>query len=82
MRRGKYEIISDILDNARNPKTKTSIVYGANLSFEQAGKYLDMLIQNGLMEKIAEKNTKYKTTEKGREFVQGYNELENIVSEK
>lgn len=80
MRRGKFEIINHILETAKSPKTKTSIVYGANLSFDQADKYLDMLIQKGLIEKVEGKNTKYETTEKGHEFAQAYEELESIMT--
>lgn len=75
--RGRIEIIADILDNARTPSTKTSIVYGANLSFEQAGRYLDLLKDWKLLEE--DRNDDYRITDRGIEFLSTFSELKNII---
>ena len=81
MRRGRFRLISDILSAAKNPSTKTSIVYSANLSFEQAQKYLDMLEEDGLLESHSSGHKKYKITEKGRKFLKTFRNLDGLLSE-
>ena len=55
------EILRAALDGAK----KTHIVYRANLNFEVASKYLDLLQEKGLIE---QQGNIYVTTEKGKEF--------------
>jgi len=65
MRRGKLEIMVDILNVVRASKvTKTAIVYSANLNFNRADHYLDMMIEMGLIEKSS---GKYSITKLGGE---------------
>ena len=80
MRRGRFRLISDILSAAKNPSTKTSIVYAANLSFEQAQKYLDMLEEDGLLESHRSGHKKYETTDKGRRFLKTFRDLDGLLS--
>ncbi len=61
--RGRLDIIIDILEVAKDGVNKTSIVYGANLNFRLADKYLALLLKYGLMEN---RQDKYITTDKGR----------------
>ena len=49
-RRGRLEIIADILSVAMKEAKKTEIVYRANLNFKRAGKYLLYLEEKGLIE--------------------------------
>jgi predicted transcriptional regulator len=71
-RRGKLEIIADILLVARRGAKKTAIVYNANLNFDRVGKYLSYLEEKGLIENTGRE---YKTTEKGKEFLRDYQKM-------
>ncbi len=75
MRRGKFEIIGEILSLTTEPSTKTSVVYRANLNFNIINRYLDLLLRNGLVG-VTEGSSKYKITEKGLEFLDAYRNLE------
>jgi len=67
MKRGRIDIIIDVLETAKVGVNKTRIVYEANLNFKLADKYLALLQKNGLMEK---KMDKYIITEKGKRFLE------------
>ena len=75
MRRGKFEIIGEILSLTTEPSTKTSIVYRANLNFNIVNRYLDLLLRNGLVEVQGGSSKKYQITEKGLEFLAAYRNL-------
>ena len=79
MRRARLRVLRDILDVGKDPSTKTSIVYEANLSFEQAKKYLEMLEKDELMKTIKEGHEKYEITEKGCDFLENFEELEELL---
>ena len=81
LRRGRFRLIRDILTAAKKSSTKTSIVYSANLSFEQAQKYLDMLEEDDLLESHSSAHKEYKTTQKGRKFLKTFRELDGLMSE-
>ena len=78
-RRGAVKIIVDILEIALKGAMKTEIVYKANLNFKIVQKYLDFLIKKGLMSVSSNKRKKYKTTEKGREFIKRYKEAVELI---
>lgn len=78
-RRGTVKIIVDILEIALKGAMKTEIVYKANLNFKIVQKYLDFLIKKGLMSVSSNKRKKYKTTEKGREFIKRYKEAFELI---
>ena len=65
-RRGKIEIITDILELCRTPTRKTAIVYQCNLNFKIVKGYLHNLLNKGLLIKETQgsKNL-YSTTELG-----------------
>ncbi|MDP2901259.1 MAG: winged helix-turn-helix domain-containing protein [Candidatus Bathyarchaeota archaeon] len=66
------DICRDILQLTRNGAIKTRIVYGANLNFEIVKGYLSKLLSLGLLE---ESRKGYRTTEKGLDFIESYEEL-------
>ncbi len=72
-RRGRAEIIVDILSAAMEEAKKTQIVYKANLNFRRARKYLPYLEEKGLIENIG---NEYKTTEKGKQFLRDYQKMD------
>jgi len=72
IRRSKIDISADILNIATKGANKTQIVYGANLNFDIANKYLDMLQNKGLIEQNGDM---YLTTDKGKTYQELANEL-------
>ena len=75
-RRGKIEIVIDILSVALDGARKTEIVYKANLNFTRIDRYIPFLEDRGLMENSG---PIYKTTEKGKEFLRGYEKMEELL---
>ena len=71
-RRGGFEIIVDILTAAMEGAKKTEIVYKANLNFKRAGNYLSYLEERQLIENMGDR---YRTTEKGKEFLRDYQKM-------
>jgi len=72
-RRGRAEIIVDILLAAMEEAKKTQIVYKANLNFRRVKKYLPYLEEKGL---IVNTGSEYKTTEKGKQFLRDYQRMD------
>ncbi len=72
MRRSRIDIIIDVLEVANMGVNKTAVVYKTNLNFKLAEKYLGLLQKQGLVENNI---NKYKTTEKGRIFLEKAKEL-------
>jgi predicted transcriptional regulator len=68
-RRGRTEILADILSVAGGKAKKTQIAYKANLKFRMVEEYLPHLRDKGLIEYT---DGEYKTTEKGEEFLTDY----------
>jgi len=74
--RDRASIVVDILDTIRSePKgeTKTGIMRGANLNFEQANRYLELLVLRGFIKEVdplgSQELGRYKTTKEGLELV-------------
>jgi predicted transcriptional regulator len=65
MRRSRTDIAVDILRAANNGAKKTQIVYGVNLNFNIAHKYLEMLKEKEL---IRNEEGLFITTDKGKVF--------------
>ena len=75
-RRGKLEIIADILSVAKKGAKKIAIAHNANLIFDRVGKYLFYLEKKGL---IQHTGGEYKTTEKGKEFLRDYQKMKELL---
>ena len=71
-RRNNLDICSDILQVARGGANKTRIVYQANLNFKIVRKYLNRLIDGGL---IQPSEDVFITTPKGNQFIEQYNTI-------
>jgi predicted transcriptional regulator len=76
--RGGTEIVCSILDAANGGATKTKIMYKAFLSYGQLKEYLSVLIENNLLEYL-DGTHKFKTTEKGLNFLKMHNEIEELL---
>lgn len=70
------EIAAGILEIAKNGSRKTRIMYLGNLSFDLLQKYLDLLVNLGLLQMRNDKEKIYLATEKGRQFLEDFNELQ------
>ena len=73
-RRGKLEIMADVLSAARKGARKTEIVYKANLNFNRVERYLLHLEENGLIENTG---ALYTTTDKGRKFLHDFQQMKS-----
>jgi predicted transcriptional regulator len=57
-----------------------SIVYKANLNFIRVGRYLDILIATGMIEKMSTNDSVfYSITDRGREFLVNYGKLKESL---
>lgn len=75
-RRGKLDIMVDILSVTRSGARKTEIVYKANLNFTRIERYLPFLKERGLM---VNSGSIYRTTEKGEEFLREYQKMKELL---
>ena len=81
VKRGRLEIIQEILKISHKPAKKTSILYRCNLSFSQLQKYLEYLISHNLLTNSKnDGKTFYLITEKGMKFLEEYERLNNLLS--
>jgi len=77
-RRGKLDIIAEILLFCDEQKTKTSIMYNTNLNYAQLKSHMSSLTAQGLLSKNL---NKYVTTEKGYRFLELFAQLNDLLNE-
>lgn len=71
-RRSRTEVIIDILSEALNGSNKTRLMYQCNLNFVRFNRYLQDLLDAGLIKCVGVNPGNivlYKTTNKGRELL-------------
>ena len=72
-RRTQVDIIVDLLKTANNTGvSKTKIVYAANLNFNRASRYLNLLQEKQLIEKNSDT---FRITASGKEYLQKASEI-------
>ena len=76
--RGRTEIIASVLEGAREGKSKTHLMYAANLDFRGLKKYLEYLISKDFVEREEDEPYLYRTTSKGLDFLTAYNSLRSV----
>jgi predicted transcriptional regulator len=74
--RSRIQIAADILQIAKAGSRKTKIMYLGNLSFDLLQKYLEMLVNYNLLEVHGGADKSYIATEKGKQFLEEYYELQ------
>jgi predicted transcriptional regulator len=74
--RSRIQIAADILQIAKAGSRKTKIMYLGNLSFDLLQKYLEMLVNYDLLEVQGGPDKSYVATEKGKQFLEDYYELQ------
>lgn len=68
IRRDRHDITIDILRKAASGVRKTELMSDARLSYSQTKQYLNVLLNNGLLETIEKR--RLRTTKKGLEFLE------------
>ena len=82
-KRGRGKIISAILAAAsEGESSKTRLMYKSNLDSRELKRYIALLTDSGLlfMRKDQGSRESYFLTDKGRDFLQRYNELEKFLT--
>jgi predicted transcriptional regulator len=77
--RDLVDIYADILRAANGGISKTRLVSRANLNFPRLKKYLDILVEEGLLEVKDGPSPTYSTSEKGLKFLERYEELKSFT---
>jgi len=75
--RKSEEIVACILNAARDKSKKTRIMYESNLNYAGLDKYLQKLLDCGLLVYIEEEYS-YVVTEAGKKFLDEYAELKDL----
>jgi predicted transcriptional regulator len=78
-KRDRVEIMADILSLCSEPKTKTHVMYGTNLSWKMLQYYLSELRSRKFLE-LHGKSKRYVTTKRGLRFVEKWKELKELLS--
>jgi predicted transcriptional regulator len=82
--RSRTEIVIRILEvvsgSGSDGFTKYKIMYNAFLSYAQLKGYLTVLTDNDLLRYDLDSHT-FKTTEKGRRFLETYNQMDDLIKE-
>ncbi|MCW4016431.1 MAG: winged helix-turn-helix domain-containing protein [Candidatus Bathyarchaeota archaeon] len=74
--RSSFDIIAEILETAKNGAKKTRIMYSCGLSYLFVQKYLDLLLETGLLRL----GNSYQTTDKGMGFLSKYQRLDLLLN--
>jgi predicted transcriptional regulator len=77
--RSRTDITSQILESANGGATKTKIMYKAFLSYAQLKEYLEVLVENELLQ-YNQTDKLYRTTSKGHKFMRIYRQMDDFVS--
>jgi predicted transcriptional regulator len=75
--RSSIDIVANILEIAKDGAKKTRIMYLANLSYELFKKYLNFSMDKNFLEYNSIEK-KYKTTNKGLDFLKNYYKFKKI----
>jgi predicted transcriptional regulator len=82
-RRSRVEVIYNILSEALGGANKTRLMYHCNLNFMRFNRYLQELLDAGLIERVGSNLggvVLYKTSNKGRELVKVLRKASEFVS--
>ena len=71
-----------ILSVCSEGANKTKIVYQANLNFKTVNPYIDQLVKSGMIEIKEGQISIYKTTDKGKELLKNFKEIQSSLNTK
>ncbi|GIU70607.1 MAG: hypothetical protein KatS3mg003_0086 [Candidatus Nitrosocaldaceae archaeon] len=74
-RRSSFEIIYNILYEARQGINKTRLVYKTNLNFHVMQRYIEFLISKELLRIEYKPHARYKTTDKGFKYIDLFDQI-------
>ena len=77
-KRNRLEIMAEILGLCSEPRTKTHVMYGTNLSWKMLQHYLSELQSRELLE-AHNNSTRYVTTKRGLDFLEKWKELKELI---
>lgn len=81
-RRASLDVASDILHAALEGERKTRIMYRANLDTRAMRRYFALLIDRGLLQMVDDGDAMvYRTTGKGRMFIDDYQRFRDLFLE-
>jgi len=80
-RRDQMSIMTDVLLTMKEPRIVTHMMYATNLSYGQLKKYLTLLTNIGLAEKVKDKENQhlFRITKKGMIFVDAITNYGNYL---
>jgi len=78
-KRSEFEMLSDVLQVAKDGAKKSHIVYQSNLNFGIVKDYLKTLITNGF---LAQEGIIFKTTAKGFDYIKGVTNIKSMLEGK
>ena len=82
--RSQIDIMASILNEAVKGAKKTRIMYRCNLSYRQLQRYLKLLLGMELLRLMSKKGSAetifFKTSEKGRTFLDAYRRLRALMA--
>jgi predicted transcriptional regulator len=81
MRRSREEVLDEILEVCKEPKSITRIVYQVNLNFHTVRPHLNGLIDSGQIMEIPGSPIRYKTTPKGLKTLADIKKLKGLLLE-
>lgn len=81
MKRGKEAIITKVLEICINGSSKTAIVYQANLNFQTAVPYINLLTKKGMLEVVDSRPVTYMTTPAGIKLLEELKSIRRIIPE-
>lgn len=79
MRRSRPEIIGEMLEASAEGATKTAIAYRINLGFGLAQKYLEDLLEKGLLTLEKSSPLKYKLSDDGVQTLKKWRDLKRML---
>jgi len=74
--RSSFDIIAEILKTSKKGAKKTRIMYSCGLSYRFVQKYLELLLETGLLSM----ESCYQTTDKGMGFLSKYQTLDLLMN--
>lgn len=74
-RRGLIDICANILEAIHDGGDRTHIIFRARMNSEQFKRYIDGLVEGGLVKARADPRSPWAVTERGYEYVEKYREL-------
>ena len=82
-RRSRTQVVCDILSEALDGANKTRLMYHCNMNFLRFNRYLDELLEAGLLVRMDSNPSNvvlYKTTDNGRELLRVLRRADEFLS--